>query len=221
MDIGPAESALRGSAVQCQPVPKLESEIPEIFFSTGLILPAHTVHPFPHQRIVPPQCIGIPISGVESFWQKGSNIAPDCGGQPGKFVGQVNGNLSVIPFLVKAQVSAEFVVKCPGIHKPTGGRAEYHGIAAPAKPLIPLGTVHGHIHKIGFQTPQGVFVETVDFFVSGGKITRLFHFGVDCPPQKQRGVDVCKAADLYIAETKKGKMGTDGPHPAIGDVSKH
>jgi len=49
-------------------------------------------------------------------------------------------------------------------------------------------------------------METVDFFVCGGQMSRLFHFRVDCLPRKQRKVDVRKAADLYIAETEKGKM---------------
>ena len=64
-------------------------------------------------------------------------------------------------------------------------------------------------------------METVDFFVCGGQMSRLFHFRVDCLPRKQRKVDVRKAADLYIAETEKGKMGADGSHPAVGDVGKY
>ena len=150
VDIRPPKCALGRSTIQSQPVPELESEIPEIFFSTGLILSAHAVYPIPHQRIVTTQRIGIPISGIKVLRQKCGNITPDCSGQAGEFIGEIDCNPPVISLLVSTQIPAELVVKRPGIHKPRCGGREYHGIAAPAKPLVPLRTVHGHIHEVGF-----------------------------------------------------------------------
>ena len=198
-----------GRAIQCQPVTELKAKVIQIFLSSCLIRPVDIVHPIFHQRILLGKQLPAAIIVIEHLGHQGRRIAPDPGTQTGERIGQVNGGGTSVSFLVAAQIPQKLAVECPRIHVEPCGGTEHLRVAGPAQPFIPLGTVRGHIQKVGFQPPQRIGEKLVDLLVPGMDTSGLIHLGIDGATLKAAGIHMVKPADLYIAEAEKGKAGTN------------
>ena len=117
------------------------------------------------------------------------------------------------------QILFELSVEGAGVAVIAGRGGEDLGVPGPAQALAALGAVGGHVDKVGFQAPEGIFIQAVELGVSGLDKADPLQVGREYAAPKALFFQLSHpAADAHIAEAEEGKVGVNGLPLTAGDV---
>ena len=193
-----------------------------MLFASFSVFSVNIIYPVFHQRIAVIHFFLISEISIQCIRKKCCNISPYASGI--LFMSDIRHIIrhsAIDHLLFIPKIFYKLMEKCTGVHMVTCRRSKYLRISGPSKTFISLRTIGRHIEEIRFQSPNRIFIQTINFFVICMDISRSLQIRIQYVSSECFFLQFpCPSGHTDITETEKCKMRTHGFRFSAGDIDK-